>query len=283
MLKSNASSSSVSPGVVALDSPEFLERWLCNNLRYLGVGDMVKAVFCLSKSLNKRSPFVMEKNYPVVRKVKAQKLPYVFSQFLPSNLVATWKESGKTRPLLVGEAYTNAAVSGTCMLCLKECPGKKKSSGAIVALMHGIPSCPSCWVGKEVRLDLCGISLGMIPLLDVSCICRVKGVGLRRPIKGGDRESKGPPVCGSDKEKTTSRSYFHAVEKEFVFGKNEAVVYPRENTLEYYRENNKDEIESARQISEALSQPVKDVDEWSNARRMVDLKRQIERASGHSV
>lgn len=283
----NTSSPSVSPGIVALASPEFLGQWLLrNNLRYLGVEDMVKAVFCLSKSFNQCSPPVMENNYPAARKVgaKGQAKPYAFSQFLPRSLESTWRESGDSNRLLVGEAYTNAAVNGKCMLCSKDCPGKDKSSRAIVALRYGIPACPSCWKSKEARLDMHGIDLDMVPLLDVAHMCHTKKFGGGRPInKGDDRKNNGPPVCGTIKKETDPCLYFFAVKEEFVFGENEAVAYPREKTLKYYLENNKDEIESARQTSKVLGQPAKDVDEWSDARRTVDLKRQIERESGKTL
>lgn len=207
MLKSNASSSSVSPGVATPKLDGAFLTTLSNAVRHLGVADMVKAVFCLSKSLNKRSPFAMEKNYPGVKKVRAQTKAYAFSQFLPNKLERSWRELGKSNPLLVGEAYTSAAVTGTCMICLKECPGKKKPSGAKVALRYGIPSCPSCWEGREARLDLHGISLDMVPLQDVAHICHTKGVSPGRPIKGDDRKSKGPPVRGSNREERQPRTF----------------------------------------------------------------------------
>lgn len=282
MLKGNASSCLVSPGVATPNFSEILTT-RSNAVRYLGVPDMVKAIFCLSKSLNKLSPKTMEKNYPGVRKVGAQTRAYAFSQFLPKNLRDSWKDPEKSNPLLVGEAYTNAAVTGTCMLCLKECPGKVagKANLARLVLRYGIPACPSCLDAKDARLDLHDISLDMVPLLDVAHICHTKVVSSGRRIKGDDRKSKGQSVRGSNEEKAGSRIRFCAVEKEIVVeGK---VVYPRERTLEYFLANNKDEIEEARQVSEALNQRAKDVDEWSNARRIVDLIRQIERASGQTL
>ncbi|CAM9299095.1 unnamed protein product, partial [Ectocarpus sp. 12 AP-2014] len=132
---------------------------------YLGFSAFATAVWCLNKPINLHSPKSVERRHPNAIKLPESNTALVhFGRFLTHNIGATikgdtilgepLKNGERSRPLLHGSKYAEAAINATCMACDRKCSsagrtGKMKD--ARLSVLQGVPWCTSCARKHEAR------------------------------------------------------------------------------------------------------------------------------------
>lgn len=291
---------------------------------YLGFSAFATAVWCLNKPINLHSPKSVERRHPNAIKLPESNTALVhFGRFLTHNIGATikgdtilgepLKNGERSRPLLHGSKYAEAAINATCMACDRKCSsagrtGKMKD--ARLSVLQGVPWCTSCARKHEARTTDYGIDVDVVPFLD-GLLCRAKYPGRVKDEgagkdqgrrKGGGKYKGGGTDKGEDKgeDKGGGEGKGKGGRKEkgkggdegkgegqhsfYSIGKGIPGLFPEELSLRYFAANNKDAIEAATVIArEAARTPEQDEKSLAEALRVqhkIKLKKEIVHESG---